>query len=288
MTTVALQLAAMEPDTAKTARLAIAKRLKEARARVFKTATDAAMALHMKPATVRAHESGQNGVGPFDLEQYAHRYGVSIAWLVTGQGEREGSENVPNTVFVEEMEILTELQDGVWLEEPEDGDDYGLKPPPLRPNGEPETVPYTDSRFPPEIVTAFKVVCDRTEGEYTNGTIVFAVPRWEVGYDVGAHVVVLRSRRGFSEWSLRKVCQEPNGERTFHSLTSDDPPVKWVNDGDELCEIQGVVFAMMKTRHVNPLPIETRAAIEGERVKHYRAIDKAKRNGSLRARLTSA
>lgn len=69
-----------------------ARRLKEARGRVYPSAEKAAQALGMKGVTVRAHENAQNGF-PLDIASaYAGAYGVSLDWLLTG---REGGQPPP-------------------------------------------------------------------------------------------------------------------------------------------------------------------------------------------------
>ncbi len=70
-----------------TSRAAIAQRLREARGGKFPTAADAARALAMLPVTLRAHESGQNAVPVEVLVMYAGRYGVTLDWLITGNGD---------------------------------------------------------------------------------------------------------------------------------------------------------------------------------------------------------
>lgn len=67
---------------------AVAQRLKEARARAgYSTAADAARVLGLKPATVRAHESGQNGLSAAMAATYAQAYNVKVEWLLYGRGE---------------------------------------------------------------------------------------------------------------------------------------------------------------------------------------------------------
>lgn len=66
---------------------AIANRLKEARAAKFATAADAARAIGKKEVTVRAHESGQNGLSASMARTYAKAYGVSAEWLLYGKGQ---------------------------------------------------------------------------------------------------------------------------------------------------------------------------------------------------------
>lgn len=73
-------------DTPDTSVAAGAERLKEARARIFESAAEAARALGLKEVTVRAHESGQNGFPVQTAAKYAKAYGITLQWLLSGQG----------------------------------------------------------------------------------------------------------------------------------------------------------------------------------------------------------
>lgn len=63
-----------------------AARLKAARAKHFASASKAARALGINAVTARAHESGQNGFPVEYAKRYADAYGVSVEWLLTGEG----------------------------------------------------------------------------------------------------------------------------------------------------------------------------------------------------------
>jgi hypothetical protein len=63
-------------------------RLKAARINAgFKTASAAIERFHWKDPAYRAHERGQNPFKAKDAEAYGLAYGVSPAWLLTGEGE---------------------------------------------------------------------------------------------------------------------------------------------------------------------------------------------------------
>lgn len=63
-------------------------RLKTARINAgFKTASAAIERFHWKDAAYRAHERGQNPFKAKDAKVYGLAYGVSPAWLLTGEGE---------------------------------------------------------------------------------------------------------------------------------------------------------------------------------------------------------
>lgn len=61
-------------------RLALARR-----AAGFKSAVDAAEALHVKYPTYAGHENGSRGLRR-NIEKYARRFGVTMDWLMTGRG----------------------------------------------------------------------------------------------------------------------------------------------------------------------------------------------------------
>jgi phage repressor protein C with HTH and peptisase S24 domain len=65
----------------------IAERLKFARqAAGFDSASDAADALGIPYPTVASHENGSRGIGRV-LDRYSQAYGVSLDWLLNGEGE---------------------------------------------------------------------------------------------------------------------------------------------------------------------------------------------------------
>lgn len=62
-------------------------RLREARRAKFKSAAKAAAVLGLKSSTYAAHENGQNEFGPDAARFYGKRFGVSAAWLLTGDDD---------------------------------------------------------------------------------------------------------------------------------------------------------------------------------------------------------
>lgn len=240
---------------------AVAARLKEARERLFHSAADAARALSMKPVTVRAHESGQNSPSYYDLEKYARRYGVSVSWLMTGEGEQAPEATVDQHAhYGHAMFVHSLVEDGVWL--PAQPDDAMIPSrTPIAPDGDAEFVVYTDPRFPPEMVTAFKVVTQKTTGEYLNGSIVYALPVEMVGYREGDHVLVASRRGEFYEWSLRLVVPGDDGVE-FEALTSDSPRLRWRDDEEIETRAVGIVVASETRRPVPPLELRERQEFE--------------------------
>lgn len=241
---------------------AVAARLKEARERIFGSAADAARALGMKPVTVRAHESGQNSISYYDLEKYARRYGVSLLWLMSGEGDQDAqattemhhSYGVP--LFVHSL-----VEDGVWLPSEDSADFLPTRVPPA-PDGDPEFAIYADPRFPAEMVSAFKVVSHKPGGEYLNGSIIFVIPVEAIGYRRGDHVLVVSQRKTFYEWSLRRVDVDDQGEDQWTALTSDAPPLTLTDSDDETVNIVGVVFGAEVRRPVPALDLRERQEFE--------------------------
>jgi transcriptional regulator with XRE-family HTH domain len=66
-----------------------ADRLKQARkAAGYSSAEKAAQRFGWNVNTYKAHESGRNGLGLSDAKRYAYAFGVTTAWLQTGEGEQ--------------------------------------------------------------------------------------------------------------------------------------------------------------------------------------------------------
>lgn len=66
-------------------------RLRFARERAgFKSAAVAAKALEVPYGTYSGHENGLRGIKTEELIYYAKRFGVSVGWLLTGEGPTEG------------------------------------------------------------------------------------------------------------------------------------------------------------------------------------------------------
>ena len=248
----------------------VAARLREARKRIFATAKEAADALNMKDVTVRAHESGRNGVSYSDLERYARRYGVAQMWLLTGQGKQ-----VPSADFTSELGVLVAVEGFV--------DDDSWFPAAVGPEeftrteeGYEEQVSYTDPRFPESMIGALKVRTSSDRHTYLNGTILFCIDASEVPIRDGDHVVLARTRGEFDNASVRLVDADTDGTRMFRSLTSDSPPVRWVEtDKEELPHVAALVVGSLTRR---PAP-----RLEAEQIRRWEQL-KAATARRMRAR----
>jgi len=252
-------------------RHAVAARLKQARSRIFPTAADAARALGMKPVTVRAHESGQNGVDVFDLERYARRYGCDIGWLLKG-----GDDSRPKPEFHvehgETIPITGLIQDGVWLEDDPESPTYPIQAISPPTHGGFEFTTYADPRFPSAVIQAWRISTKLTDGPYVDGAIVFCVPMGVIGYKAGDHLVIALDdqNKGMVQWTLRKVVRTED-DIVYAPILSEGEPLKYMDGRDGvLTSIQGIVIGSLQRRSINELSIEDRRHIEGfERVTWY-------------------
>lgn len=61
------------------------ERLRAARSAKYSSAAKAADALSVSASTYRAHENGQNEFNPEEAERYGRKFGVSAAYLLTGE-----------------------------------------------------------------------------------------------------------------------------------------------------------------------------------------------------------
>jgi hypothetical protein len=238
----------------------VGQRLEHARRRTFKTAAEAARALGMKPHTLRAHETGQNGVDLPALERYARRYGVRLTWLLTGSDYVDPAPAVRPGFPVK---IVGWIQDGLWLPDNEE-EDYPVAEY-LSEGDEREYAICDDYRFPPEIIAAYRVVNKGRQGFFVNEVTVFCVPYWHIGYKIGDHVLVIRDQGNRFQWTLRRVDKFGEHDTRFVAITSDEPPLAYSSGHDgEGVFVMGVVFETITRHAVNALDINRRIEIEND------------------------
>jgi SOS-response transcriptional repressor LexA len=116
-----------------------ASRLRQARVNAgFATMADAIRECGWPKETYKAHESGRNGFDTAQARQYARRYKVSPAWLMTGIDSAE-PEHVPVAP------VIGEVAAGRWLNV-----DY-------HDESRWEPVPYVPGRFPDLQQSAYRV-----------------------------------------------------------------------------------------------------------------------------------
>lgn len=236
------------------ANLEVAARLRQARQRIFRSAAAAAEALGLKAGTVRAHENGQNGVGLFELEQYSRRYGVTMDWLITGRGSMEPDEKVSVSGLLNVYNIMGQLRDDVWAAPSDDqpSDEWPGWGVLKTPAGIEEEVEYTDPRFPENLIAALKVRTEQKDSIYIDGSIVFAVPAQYTDFNDGDHVITVRERDTFCEWSLRKVVFTGDATR-LESLISAADPFVW-NYDDEMPENIHIIGSVIGSLTRRPVP----------------------------------
>lgn len=232
----------------------IAARLKEARLRLYATASQAAEALGVNATTLRTHEAGTRGI-PFDeMERYARRYGVALDWLISGKGEQEPNLENRTGFAAEQYGIAAVIQDDRWY--PGSIDDEKLPGMGMRvsASGLPEVALYDDPRFPPSAISAYLVRTDRKDGPYLDGTVVFLVGISAIGLGIGDHVVILRHRNGFVEWTLRELL----AENKYKRLLSEGPEEF---DAEDDTWVAGVVVGAVVRRPVPSVDIQSRKNI---------------------------
>lgn len=92
-----------------------AARLRKAReAAGYESASDAARAIGIPAPTYIGHENGLRGFNSTSAEQYAYKFKVSLAWLLTGRGDDLESpklEKIKNTI-----PIIGTVAAGMWQE----------------------------------------------------------------------------------------------------------------------------------------------------------------------------
>ncbi|MBK5949136.1 hypothetical protein CH339_21645 [Rhodobium orientis] len=93
----------------------MAERLRAARAEAgLRSARAAALKLGLSPSTYAAHENGQNAFGPEVARRYAKAFGVTAAWLLTGETEPLEKKG---TAAPSPTSVVGEIARGVWIEE---------------------------------------------------------------------------------------------------------------------------------------------------------------------------
>lgn len=103
----------------------------------FSSAREAAMALGVSVSTYNAHErAGQPGARGFKIDSarlYGRRFGISPAWLLTGEGKPEiVTRRADGPIAVHRVAVRGKVQAGAWNEF-EDFDASNLEPVPTIP-----------------------------------------------------------------------------------------------------------------------------------------------------------
>lgn len=90
----------------------IAQRLVEARTKAgYRSAAEAARAHGWNEVTYRTHEAGTRGITRAAAQRYAKTYGVSEAWLLTGEGKASAPHEVPVVGYVGAGDTIYPIDD---------------------------------------------------------------------------------------------------------------------------------------------------------------------------------
>jgi phage repressor protein C with HTH and peptisase S24 domain len=88
-----------------------AARLRQARAKHYASATDAAKALDVPVATYTSHENGTREFYDDRAEFYARKLHVSVDWLLFGRGGPDGTFSVPLEGMIQSGQDITLFED---------------------------------------------------------------------------------------------------------------------------------------------------------------------------------
>lgn len=109
----------------------------------FATRPEAALALDLPKSTYESHENGLRGQRGIPIEyarRYARRFGVSLMWLLTGQGSRASAEAVEIRGYigagaeVEEIEGASRFEAiGIDVTDPDEFEWYEVRGDSMRP-----------------------------------------------------------------------------------------------------------------------------------------------------------
>ena len=198
----------------------MSERLRSARQQAgHRSARAAALRLGIAPSTYSAHENGQNDFGPDAARLYARAFGVSAAWLLTGDtGTAQHARDINATQ--KGIPIKGDAAAGIWFE----GN-------PLDNTGSPaERVPFAlDSQSIEGAVYALRMRGNSFERTAPDGALLICVETEKRLRDLpsGTMAVVERHRKNadLTEISVRRV--EHAGDRTELYADSTDP--RWSN-----------------------------------------------------------
>lgn len=197
------------------------ERLSFARTRAgYRSAREAALSLGVSVSTYNSHErAGQPGARAFKLEsakKYARLFGVSAAWLLTGEGKvPPGTQHqeIAHSIQIAHVHVQGFVQAGVWTEF-EEFSDMDI-----------ETIPVIPGKW-----AGYRQFAYRVQGPSMNrvrlfdGDYVVCVPYWEAVREHSNNelVVVERRRAGTTERTVKQIEIAPDGTCQLWPR-SDDP-----------------------------------------------------------------
>lgn len=173
----------------------IASRLKEARQRKYPSAAAAARALGMNEVTLRAHETGQNGI-PIDvMVRYVRAYGIDINWLLRGHRAKEFAFDPENGIALDVSGLVAA---GIYRD------------PAVANEALPALhVPALDRYFGCEV---YRMQSSEWEPRVPQGAHLICTPADRVRLRVFDLVVVERERVGLRELTLWELGTNKSGE----------------------------------------------------------------------------
>lgn len=182
----------------------VSDRLRRARlASGYKTVTDACRAFGFKRAAYTHHESGLRGLKTDVAQRYARAFGVSQAWLLTGEGKGPDGKKKQEASTAPQVMLIGDVQAGAWTEF--DAVDQ------VNDIASPFTI---DSRYNSAKQFAFRVRGTSMNKLFLDDDLVHCVDFADSGRDFVNDdiVVVIRSRGDLHETTLKQVKLGRNGK----------------------------------------------------------------------------
>jgi len=167
-----------------------AGRLRQARVGAgYKTMASAIRECGWAEETYKAHETGRNGFDVAQARQYARRYRVSTAWLMTGADAPEPAEPTASAP------VVGEVAAGRWLSV-----DFHDEP-------QYDPVPFVAGRWSDLPQSAYRVVGPSMETKkIDDGDFIITVPYGEArGLPQSHDIVVVETHRG---GEIERTCKE--------------------------------------------------------------------------------
>lgn len=183
----------------------IASRLREARQKKYRSAAAAARALGMNEVTLRAHESGQNGIPADVMVTYCKAYGVDLNWLIRGHREVRLEVDPRSGVI---LDVDGVLADGIYLD-----------PNVARAPEAPLAFPSSSGFFG---IESYRIDTSAWEPTAPRGSYVICTPADSIALRSGDRVVVEQNRAGLVELTLKALLLDASGEAFLAELT-DNP-----------------------------------------------------------------
>lgn len=225
------------------------ERLKQARiAKGFRRAKDAATYYGWSYTSYAQHEDGKRGLSRA-ASRYAKAFGVSEAWLLTGE-PRAAPPEVKGTLTPvgndgDYAPVIGKVQAGVWA------DVEYLEDVPVA------VLPVVrDSRFPSRPHVVYEVVGDSYDKYVREGGYVVAIPWADVGYldpAVGMTVVAEQLRDGdgsLVQRTLKRVEGRPGNWRLMPQSTNPaHKPIPLTGDPNDH---RSVRIAALVVQFINP------------------------------------